>query len=164
MLDPVLPSHSTRELATIGAGAAVALAAVVATFILLPRGFGLLLVLFFAYPVLQIARGILRVARRTAPSIRLDEAGIQFAGTLHYAWRDVTDVEAGSLFTERGKSLPDRVKIRLNRMAGVSPARATLVAIGLEPGDGFFDLAIPPLYGVAAVDLAARIDSFRANN
>ena len=164
MLEPVAATHSARELASIAAGAVLTVAAIVATFAQLPRGFGFLLVIVLAYPALQVGRAYWRRARRAGPSIRLDEAGIQFGGTLRYSWRDVTDVEPGSLFTERGKSLPERVKLRFNRMAGVSPARVSLAAVGLEPGDGYFDLAIPPVYGMTAAELATRIESFRAKN
>ena len=160
ILEPVAASRPARDLALVTAGLGLGAAAVAATFLLLPRGSGILLLLVLAFPVARTVRNLRRARGTRAPVLRLDPEGISL-GALRYRWRDVRQVEAGPLVRTDGRTVPERVKLRLNALAPIRPTGATLSALGLEPGDGYFDLALPPAYGLTAAELADRVETFR---
>lgn len=160
-LEPVAGGPGRRDLWLTAAGLGLGAAAVAATLVLLPRGFGIFLLLVLAMPAARLVRNLRRAERGRAPVIELDAAGIALGPALRYRWRDVVQVEAGALARSDGRTLPERVKLRLNTLAPIRPTAAALAATGLEPGDGYFDLAIPPAYGLSAAELAARLETFR---
>ena len=94
VLEPVERRLSDRDFALIVFGVALPVVAVVGALILLPRGFGIALLIVFIYPVVRIARGALAARRARPPRITI-AAGNLHAGDLRFAWRDVTDVGVG---------------------------------------------------------------------
>jgi hypothetical protein len=159
LLEPLERRLSHRAFALALFGVALAGAVVVASFLLLPRGFGLLLLLLIAYPAIQVPRTAWAAHRSMGPRIVIGPTALQ-AAALRFSWRDVSDVAVGPSI--RGRDRRDRVKIRLNRLAPVRPTDAALRAAGLELGDQYFDFAIPPAYSRGPGEIAAEIEQRRA--
>lgn len=149
---------SDRDFALVVFGLALPAAAIVGALVLLPRGFGIALVIVFTYPVVRIARGAWAARQARLPRITVAAAGLQ-AGDLRIAWRDVTDVGVGP--SARGRDRRDRVKVRLNRLQPVRPTDAALRAAGLELGDQYFDFSIPPGYSIGPAEIKSAIEERR---
>lgn len=159
VLEPIERRMSDRDFALVVFGLALPVAAVTGALVLLPRGFGILLAIVFAYPVIRIGRGAWSAHRATPPRVAITATHLD-AGGLRFAWRDVTDVAVGP--SARVRDRRDRVKVRLNRLAPVRPTDAAIRDAGLELGDQYFDFAIPPGYSVGAAEVAAAIEGRRA--
>ncbi len=159
VLEPLERRLSRRRFGLVIFGVALAVAAVVASFMLLPRGFGMLLLIVIAYPAIQALRGARAAHKAMGPRLVIGPSALQ-AAALRFAWRDVSDVAVGPSVRVRDRR--DRVKIRLNRLAPVRPTDAALRAAGLELGDQYFDFAIPPGYARGPNEIAAEIERRRA--
>ena len=158
VLDPVERRLSDRQFGVVVAGVAGAVVAVAGALVLLPRGFGLALILAFAYPVIRVLRGAWAAHQDAGPRLVIAPAHLE-AGGLRFSWRDVTDVGVGP--SARVRDRRDRVKVRLNRLNPVRPTDSRIRGAGLELGDQYFDFAIPPRYELGPSEIAARIEARR---
>lgn len=158
VLEPVERRMTDAQFALVVAGVAAAAAAVIGALILLPRGFGIGLLLMLVYPVIQLLRGARAAHQDAGPRLVIAAAYLQ-AGSLRYGWPDVTDVSVGP--SARVRDRRDRVKIRLNRLSPIRPTDFEIRQAGLELGDQYFDFAIPPRYQVGPSEIAARIEERR---
>ncbi len=162
VLEPTQSGMSDRDLGILAAGGLLGVIAVALATRLLAPGFVVIVVLLLCYPLI----GLWRTYRRggwppKAPRLVLGPDALELGGQLRIRWKDVSEVAARQPPGASPRT-PERVCIRVNRLGPVQPVPSTLRRLGLGGYDGYFDITIPSVYGVPAVQLAAAMEERRA--
>jgi hypothetical protein len=164
--EPVVyePTHgaiSDRHLAILILGLVLGAACLVLAIQTLPLGFVVILILVLLYPGIGIWRTLGRDRRAAAPRLVLGPDALEAGGVLRIRWKDITEVTVRQPAGAK-PGAPERVCIRVNRLAPVQPVPSTLGRLGLGGYDGYFDVTIPAAYGAPVAAIAAAMEERRA--
>ena len=149
------------HLAVLGAGLVLAAVCLVLASRVLPIGILVLLVLILLYPGIGIWKTLRRDWGPAGPRLALGPEALEFGRELRIRWKDISEVVARQPVGAR-RGAPERVGIRVSRLAPVMPLPSTLRRLGLGGYDGYFDITIPAAYGVPAAEMAAAMEERRA--